>query len=158
MCGPESAEVKILVGTFIQGLFVKLNAQTGFDWYFRIITLYDGKIWPNAATFNDSMGTTAVVQIEDHITVVVTSLPSVQTDPKVFRLAGVDPVDYRLVLAKAVYQHSRLFGPIATDLVFISEGRADLNALPWKYKDPQKIFPFSEFTDTEIRSIIGLNG
>jgi microcystin degradation protein MlrC len=121
----------------------------------RVRSLFDGQVWPKAATSNNTLGLTAVVQVADNITVVATSLPSVQTDPKVFRVAGVEPSDYRLVLVKAVYQHSRLFAPIATEFVFISEGRADLHALPWEKQDPMSTYPFRDFSDDEIRAILG---
>jgi microcystin degradation protein MlrC len=122
----------------------------------RVRTLFEGPIWPSVGTYNASLGPTAVVQVGDSIGVVATSLPSVSVSPKVFRVVGVEPADYRLVLVKAVHQHTRLFAPVAVAFVSISEGRALQNDLPWVKQDPLALYPYRDYSDEEIRAIPGM--
>ncbi|MBI5877299.1 MAG: M81 family metallopeptidase [Chloroflexi bacterium] len=131
----------------------------------RVRLLFDGVLPPSheahpshLAVSNTSMGPTAVVQVGDNITVIATSVPVASTEPTVFRAAGVEPADYRLVLCKAIIQHRAHFASMAVGFVDIDGGRYDNNTHPWRKHDPKSSYPYREFTDDEIRSRLGYEG
>jgi microcystin degradation protein MlrC len=104
---------------------------------------------------NRSMGNTAVVQIGQWITVVVTSVPVMSTEPTVFRSVGLDPYDYRIVVTKSVNQQRFHYT--------VSAGFIDLQGPGWgnaeednnwrRYPRPRQ-YPIDEVTDDEIRTLL----
>lgn len=137
----------------------------------RVRLLFDGNLPPSREEnpghlwiSNTSMGLTAVVQVGESITVVATSVPVASTEPTVFRAAGVEPADYRMVLCKTVLQHRMHFAPLAVGFLDVADTRFGpyrthwerQKVFPWKKRDPEVTFPFREFSDEEIRRRLGL--
>ncbi len=104
---------------------------------------------------NTSMGPTAVVQIGDVFTVIATSVPVAYSDPFAFRSAGVEPADYRIVLCKTVLQQRRHFAPVAVGFVQIGGNRFGDEVHPWRKRDTRSTYPARNFSDTEIRRLLG---
>ncbi len=104
---------------------------------------------------NRSMGNTAVVQIGPWITVVVTSVPVMSTEPTVFRSVGIDPADYRIVVTKSVNQQRFHYTDAAgfIDLQGPGWGNAEEDADWRRYPRPRQ-YPVDDVTDDEIRTLL----
>ena len=96
----------------------------------RVRRISDGRLLPSQEPLpghlvvsNTSMGLTAVVEVGHAITVVVTSVPVMSTEPTVYRSAGVEPREQRIVLTKSIAQQ-RLHFPFAAGFI-------DLDAPGW---------------------------
>ncbi len=107
---------------------------------------------------NSSMGTTAVVEINGTITVVVTSVPVMSTDPTAYRSVGVEPREYRIVVTKSVAQQRYNFASIASGFIDL-DGPGWLKVAAtyqWKKRPPMAIYPHAPVTDHTIRRLLGL--
>jgi microcystin degradation protein MlrC len=105
---------------------------------------------------NRSMGNTAVVQIGQWITVVVTSVPVMSTEPTVFRSVGINPDDYRIVVTKSVNQQRFHYADAAgfIDLQGPGWGNAEEDSDWRRYPRPRQ-YPIDDVTDEEIRALLG---
>jgi microcystin degradation protein MlrC len=107
---------------------------------------------------NSSMGITAVVEINGTITVVVTSVPVMSTEPAVYRSVGVEPREYRIVVTKSVAQQRYNFASIASGFIDL-DGPGWLKVAatyPWKKRPPMAIYPHAPVTEHTIRRLLGL--
>ena len=104
---------------------------------------------------NRSMGNTAVVQIGQWITVVVTSVPVMSTEPTVFRSVGLDPFDYRIVVTKSVNQQRFHYTDAAgfIDLQGPGWGNAEEDSDWRRYPRPRQ-YPVDDVTDDEILTLL----
>jgi microcystin degradation protein MlrC len=104
---------------------------------------------------NRSMGRTAVVEIENRIAVVVTSVPVMSTEPTVYRSVGIEPYEYRLVVAKSVNQQRFHYTDTAGFIDFggLGWGRA-ASSYTWQKRQPDDSFPSRSITDSEIDELL----
>jgi microcystin degradation protein MlrC len=104
---------------------------------------------------NRSMGKTAVVQIGRWITVVVTSVPVMSTEPTVFRSVGIDPSDYRIVVTKSVNQQRFHYTDAVgfVDLQGPGWGNAEEDSYWRRYPRPRQ-YPVDDVTDDEIKTLL----
>jgi microcystin degradation protein MlrC len=100
---------------------------------------------------NRSMGKTAVVEIESGITVVMTSVPVMSTEPTVFRSVGVEPYEHRIVVTKSVNQQRFHFTEAVgfIDLASPGWGSAE-DAYTWTKRNPKNIFPYRDVSQEEV--------
>jgi microcystin degradation protein MlrC len=105
---------------------------------------------------NTSMGKTAVVEIDERITIVATSVPVMSTEPTVFRSVGVEPYEYRIVVTKSVNQQRFHYTEAAgfIDLGGPGWGSAE-QSFSWKKRSPNDAYPEREVTGNEIAGLLG---
>lgn len=104
---------------------------------------------------NTRMGRTAVVVIGATITVVVTSVPVMSTEPTVFRSTGVEPYDHRIVVTKSVNQQRFHYGEAVgfVDLGGPGWGAAEKTYI-WRRRPSRRLFPNDDVTDDEIEAAL----
>ncbi len=98
------------------------------------------------------MGPCAVVRHRG-VTVLLTSRKTPPFDLGQLRSQGLEPTDFRVIVAKAAVAHRRAYDRVATDqhaLATPGPCPADLTALPYRHR-PRPAFPFEDHA-TELRA------
>lgn len=145
-----------------------LGGRWGGPWYAplevtgRVRVLSDGRLQKSREPkpghleiSNTRMGKTAVVQIGDTITAVVTSVPVMSTEPTVFRSVGIEPYEYRIVVTKSVNQQRFHYAQAAGFVDLGGPGWGNAAATyDWRKRPAERVFPHDELTDDEMRAIL----
>jgi microcystin degradation protein MlrC len=82
-----------------------------------------------------NMGPTAALRTDEDQTLVLTSLPVIDSSIERYRSLGLEPARMRTIVAKGVHSPVPAYGPIAKGMLFVdSPGstRADLASLPYR--------------------------
>lgn len=128
----------------------------------KVRTLSDGRLQQSREpqpghleVSNRSMGPTAVVEIAGVITVVVTSVPVMSTEPTVFRSVGVEPYEHRIVVTKSVNQQRFHFTEAVGFIDLASPGWGSAEAaFTWTKRDPKNVFPHRDVSQAEVDSLL----
>jgi microcystin degradation protein MlrC len=106
---------------------------------------------------NTSMGLTTVVEVRNAISVVVTSVPVMSTEPTIYRSVGVEPRTQRFVLTKSIAQQ-RLHFPFAVGFIDLDASGWGQTASTrgWQRRPRTPLYPDAPLTDTDIRATLGL--
>lgn len=165
----DPAFVRLAAGAGIGGtIAAPLGGKWGGPWYSavevtaRIRLLSDGTLMKSREprpghleVSNTTMGPTAVVQIAETITAVVTSVPVMSTEPTVYRSVGVEPTDYRIVVTKSVNQH-RLHYPEAVGFIDLDApgwGQS-ASSFQWQRRKPMRIYPIDDIPDDDVLQLL----
>lgn len=124
----------------------------------RVCLLFDGQLWPVGALWHSRIGPTAVIRVNEAITVMATSIPVATVDPRVLRAAGIEPADYRLVLVKSNFHHRLLFSPFAVGFIELYSPRLQIERQPWRKVNPGWVYPFRDYSDDEIQHLLEQGG
>jgi microcystin degradation protein MlrC len=104
-----------------------------------ILALSDGRFEDPAPLHGGfrafNMGPTAALRTDEDQTLVITSLPVIDSSIERHRSLGLEPALMRTIVAKGVHSPMPAYGPIAKAMLFVdSPGstRADLGSLPYR--------------------------
>ncbi|MEA2530780.1 MAG: hypothetical protein QOG89_2424 [Thermomicrobiales bacterium] len=153
------------VGGTVRG---PLGGRWGGRWYApvdvtaRVRVLSDGQLQKSREPkpghleiSNTSMGRTAVVNIGDSITAVVTSVPVMSTEPTVFRSVGIEPYEYRIVVTKSVNQQRFHYTQAVGFVDLGGPGWGNAAATyEWRQRPAARVFPCDELSDEEVRALL----
>ena len=95
-----------------------------------------------------NMGPTAALLTDDGQTLVLTTLPVIDSSIERHRSLGLRPEQMRAIVAKGVHSPVPAYGPVAEEMIFVdSPGstRADLSSLPYKNRG-RALYPLSTRT------------
>jgi microcystin degradation protein MlrC len=117
-----------------------------------VLALSDGRFEDPASLHGGfrafNMGPTAAVLTDDGQTLVLTSLPVIDSSIERHRSLGLAPERMRAIVAKGVHSPVPAYGPVAKEMIFVdSPGstRADLSSLPYRNCD-RPLYPLDRDT------------
>ncbi len=113
-----------------------------------VVALSDGRFEDPASLHGGfrafNLGPTAAFRTDEGQTLVLTSLPVIDSSIERHRSLGLEPERMRVIVAKGVHSPVPAYGPIAKEMLFVdSPGstRADLSLLPYRHRR-RPLYPF----------------
>lgn len=126
----------------------------------KIVHLSDGNIvldGPFQGGEPSSMGPTAVIEIEDRLSVILTTKPAFSHDPAVFTSQGVDIAAQDFLVVKSGYHFKLNFGERATPLLVRSPGIGYYTKGSLKYANA-RFWPEHDIREPTVRVRMYRNG